>query len=352
MKDEHIFAIRKQLGISLAALYKYSIEYKNEIDHIDEIFYLKGNNKEKVLALLYMFSSGEEDEVVQKYREQTRLTKIEYNSVKVLENYKLLLLTALVYNEAFYAMAVNCRGFISAGLPIEKIEEDIITPNAKIRRFDSQNNARRFFPIASKEMKVVAAVVGCVLIFLLGVLLSNLVLNRGTGLQFGNELTNSSLAAQGKLLVDDRIFSSSIRMELLSPSIATARAGMSEVTINKATIDYYIDYFTKAIQNDEKNADLYINRGVAYTLDENFEAGIEDFNEAIKLDSGNYDAYFAKGILCWRQYQKHETTASLEMAISALELIPQNYKYKDNVDDYLYVLNDKFPIRIHPTQSY
>jgi hypothetical protein len=36
-----------------------------------------------------------------------------------------MLLTALIYNRAFYAMTENYRGFISAGLPVGKVEGEI-----------------------------------------------------------------------------------------------------------------------------------------------------------------------------------------------------------------------------------
>jgi hypothetical protein len=117
--------MRRRLGVSLAAIQNYNREHKNEIEHIGDIFDLKGENREKVMALLYMFSCGEEDNVVRQYREQTGLNKAEHDPSDLLEQYKVLLLTALVYNRDFYAMAVNSRGFADAGLTVGETEEKI-----------------------------------------------------------------------------------------------------------------------------------------------------------------------------------------------------------------------------------
>ena len=129
MKTKRIDAIRRQLGISLTAISKYNNEHRAVIEHIGDIFDLKGENRKKVLTLLYMFSSGEEDDVIQKYREQTGLNNAEHNPANLLEQYKVMLLTALIYNRAFYAMTENYRGFISAGLPVGKVEGEILETN-------------------------------------------------------------------------------------------------------------------------------------------------------------------------------------------------------------------------------
>jgi len=126
MKTRHIEIIREQLGVALTTIYHYNNDHKGEIEHIRDIFYLKGASKEKVLALLYMLSSGKEDDAIQKYREQTGLNNIEYNPTSLLDQYKVLLITAMVYNRAFYAMAVNYRGFVSAGLAVGKVEEEAV----------------------------------------------------------------------------------------------------------------------------------------------------------------------------------------------------------------------------------
>jgi hypothetical protein len=127
MKIEHIETIRERLGVAFVTIARYNRDHRDDIKDIRKIFYLKGDSKEKVLALLYMLSSGEEDEAVQKYREQTGFNTVEYDRENLFEKYneyKVLLLTALIYNEAFYAMAMNFRGFVIAGLPVKEVEED------------------------------------------------------------------------------------------------------------------------------------------------------------------------------------------------------------------------------------
>jgi len=77
MRNKQIDSIRRKLGISLATVQNYNREHKSEIEHIGDIFNLKGENKKKVMALLYMFSCGEEDDAVKKYGKQTGLNKSE-----------------------------------------------------------------------------------------------------------------------------------------------------------------------------------------------------------------------------------------------------------------------------------
>jgi hypothetical protein len=119
VKDEHIDTMRRQLGVSLASVQKYSREHKNEIEHIKDIFTLQGDYKEKYLALLYLFSCDEEDNIVKRYREQAGLNKEEYAPANLLERHKVLLITALIYNDDFYAMVINDIGFASVGIDIK-----------------------------------------------------------------------------------------------------------------------------------------------------------------------------------------------------------------------------------------
>jgi hypothetical protein len=122
VKNKHIDTIRRNLGIPLASIQKYNREHKSEIEHIKDIFTLKGDYKEKYLALLYMFCSDTED-IVKRYREQKGLNKAEYEPSVLLEQYKVLLITALIYNRDFYAMVINDIGFAGAGIGIGNEEE-------------------------------------------------------------------------------------------------------------------------------------------------------------------------------------------------------------------------------------
>jgi len=126
-KDMHIHSIRKNLGITLKTISDFINENKNEIENIDAIFSLKGENKKKLLALLYLFASGENDDVVQKYRSKTGLHEAIYNSTSgQITQYNTMLIAALMFNPEFYAMAANYYGAISAGFPVGDIEEDSV----------------------------------------------------------------------------------------------------------------------------------------------------------------------------------------------------------------------------------
>jgi len=161
MKHAHIDAIRRQLGVSLAAVHKFNSEHKDEIEHISDIFNLKGNNKEKVLALLYMFSTDEEDDVIQKYRDQTGLDNAKYNKLSIIEQYKNLLLTALIYNQVFYVAAVNYREFISAGLAVKEVERNsFVTPRnwGGIVQKNEENRQGNIIPFSKSRQTVPDAI--------------------------------------------------------------------------------------------------------------------------------------------------------------------------------------------------
>jgi len=140
LKTEHIEIIRSQLGVALAAISRYNSAHKDEIDSIGDIFYLKGDSKTKVLALLYMLSLGEEDDAVKRYRKETGLNNAECDSASLLEQYKVPLLTALIYNRAFYAMALNYRGFVNAGLAIGEVEKKAFSSGLQLVKPDEGAN--------------------------------------------------------------------------------------------------------------------------------------------------------------------------------------------------------------------
>jgi len=154
LKTEHIEIIRSQLGVALAAISRYNSGHRDEIDNIGDIFYLKGDSKKKVLALLYMLSLGEEDDAVKRYRKETGLNNVEYNCANLLELYKVPLLTALIYNQPFYAMALNYRGFINAGLAIGEVGglRLLVRPDE-----DANNKIRRIWKDTYETDKIAAA---------------------------------------------------------------------------------------------------------------------------------------------------------------------------------------------------
>ena len=126
MRNKHINTICKQLGISLASIQKYNREHRDDIEHIKDIFTLKGDYREKYLALLYMFSDDDDEDIIKRYREQKGMNNAEYDSAQLLERYKVLLITALVYDKDFYAMVINDIGFASMGINIKGAGRDFL----------------------------------------------------------------------------------------------------------------------------------------------------------------------------------------------------------------------------------
>jgi len=372
MKNAQINAICSQFSVSLTAISKYNSEHKNEIDNITDIFYLKGDSKKKILALLYILSSGKDDDAVKRYRKETGLNNDEYDSASLIEQYKVLLLTAMVYNRAFYSMAVNYRGFVNSGLAIGEIEEGSINMAQKTNVNNVSLFNRRKFPerrnirgISHKVIfAVTAAAAGFVIVFFFAVLFK--FFNFGLGRQINNEWTASLI--EPKKTLDGIAYvpmEQGVRMELMLPSGARARGAKIETDSTKATIDYY----TKEMRADKNNADLYISRGIAYTLNGYLEAAVKDFNKAIELDPknssayynralanagmdkgidtivadletvlslnpGDKDAYCALGVVYFNQYQKEDDSMYLDFAKDAFESIKDKDKDKDKEEDY------------------
>jgi len=124
MKTQHVENIRKKLGVALDVITQYNSKNKNEVAHICDIFNLKEDNNEKVLALLYMLSADNNDDAVKKYREKEELNEIRHDSEILVDMYKIPLLTGLIYNPVFYPLAMNYRGYVNRGLSIRKIDNE------------------------------------------------------------------------------------------------------------------------------------------------------------------------------------------------------------------------------------
>ena len=364
-KNTHIDAIRRQLGIALGTISRYNSEHRDEIKHIGDIFCLKNSSKEKVLVLLFMLSFFEKDNAVQKYCEQTNLNNAEYDPATLLDQYKILLLTALVYENTFYAMAINYRESINAGLAVGEIEENStnssIANSGKIIPFSVTRS--RFIKNSQKYLAAAASLAAVVFFTML------IRINTGYGSQVNNAWVSSlkepEKAINGITYNAGEV--NSVRIGLLSPLLDKAMWIKNEAPDNGSTIDYY----TKAIRRDNKNADLYVNRGVAYTIGGYLDSAVKDFNKAIKLDPknasayynraianagknieqdaiindletaisinpGDKDAYYAIGVFYYRQYDNDENKqeALLEAAINSFKNIP-GYKDTDTIMDII-----------------
>jgi len=303
VKNEHIDAVRRQLGISFAAVQKYNREHKDEIEHIKDIFTLKGDYKEKYLALLYMFCSADED-FVKRYREQNGLNKTEYEPSKLLEQYKVLLITALIYNQEFYSMVINDIGFASVGIDIKGTGLSIVRPekqnrDRKIIEFPkSETEDRRFsrFSQASKRNIYIAAAASFLFIFFVTIIIK--IFNMGPGPQINNAW--ASIIKEPEKDVDNLLayvpMEMGVRIDVLSPIPDPDRPIIRGLENETADTEKTISYYNKLIRADKKNANLYNNRGIAYTLDGYIEAAIKDFNKAIELDPANGSAYYNRAI--------------------------------------------------------
>jgi len=128
MKTKHIESIRKQLEVALSTISLYNSSHKEEINHIDDIFNKNILKEEKKLAMSYMLLSDKKDDIVKKYCEKTGFKDPEI----LLEQYKVLLLTAMIYNPFFYTMAINYSSFINTDNIINEPEKTYFIENEEI----------------------------------------------------------------------------------------------------------------------------------------------------------------------------------------------------------------------------
>jgi tetratricopeptide (TPR) repeat protein len=372
-RDMHIDVIRREFNISLDAVFRYNRENRDEIQNIKNIFSLKGGNREKVMTLLFLFSSGEKDAVIQKYGGQTGLNGPQYNLTGLIDKYKLMLVTALIYNPDFYAMAWNFREALNAGLTAGQSGEDSLPGQTKdnILPFKTPRGEipHRGTHKISPAM-IAAAAAGIAVVFFFAVL---------SGLSpggMGERITNTWVASlkEPEKNPDGITYISAgeegARIELLSPLV-----GMAMEASDNAGTEPAINYYTKAIRRERNNAAFYVNRGIACTVNGYLDSAIRDFDKAIELDPGNTAAYYnravaragkgntraaiagfsevmavspgdresfyAIGALYYRQYESSEAHPAvlLDNAIDAFRKI-EGYKDSDIVLDYLLKLRN------------
>jgi tetratricopeptide (TPR) repeat protein len=319
-----------------------------------------------------MFSSGEKDDVIHKYCEQTGLNNSEFYSAGKLDQYKVLLLTALVYDHTFYALVINYREAINAGLAIREIEEKSLDPvmaDLNVIPFRTVPNG---FHI---PLRFLIAVAGFVVIFFFAILIG--VSNTEPEPQVDNawilSLKEPEKERGGNAYISTE--NSGTRIGLLSPLMGMSM-GAKEKNVDA---DLTISHYTKTIRQDRNNPNLYVNRGIAYTLSGYLDSAVKDFNKAIEIDPknasayynraiantgkdvefsiviadletaiainpGDKDAYYAIGVLYYRQYEKEEEkpVAILEKAIDAFSHI-MDYKDSYIIFDYLGKISSQNP---------
>ncbi|MCL2441792.1 MAG: tetratricopeptide repeat protein [Treponema sp.] len=258
-KNIHIDNMRSRLGVTLGVISMYNNEH-NAVRNADIL-----NNREMVLALLHMLSMTENDDVIKKYCEQTDMNCAEPE--KLVEKYKVQLLAAMIYDRAFYAMAINYKQAIAAGLSVTAEKKE------NIIRFPRGNK------YSGRTYKTIIASAACI-----ALILSFAILLRLANPGYGEQIDKNNawfLSLKG---------SEDTRIDLVSPIFEMA---MSTETEHKMP---QIRGFTKAIRKDKNNAGLYVNRGVALTLNGYLDSAVKDFDKAIELDPDSASAYYNRAI--------------------------------------------------------
>ncbi|MDR2700829.1 MAG: tetratricopeptide repeat protein [Spirochaetaceae bacterium] len=365
-RNRHIDAIRRRFGITLKAVSLYNSLNRDEITNSGKIFCLKGTDREKVLALLYMISFDEQDNVIRKFCADTGLNDAQYNSAGTLiDRYGTMLTAALIYNPLLYAMAVNYYGAINAGFAAGEVEEDSLYKAKEDSSLkNKKNNIRAFKKPPFNSRMVFAAAAVFAVVFFIALLFRT---NNGTGRRISNDwiagLTEPQRGQDGVSFVSD---GKGARIGITSPLVGIAMASDPK----KADVSDAAAYYTKAIGTEKNNAALYVNRGIAHTLQGYVDSAIADFNKAIELEPDNTSAYFnravalagkgktddaiadlmtvisinpgdsetyyALGVLYFRQYENDETKSHvlLEKSLDTFLHI-QGYKDADFIFDYL-----------------
>ena len=77
------------------------------------------------------------------------------------------------------------------------------------------------------------------------------------------------------------------------------KLGLSEY--EKGNNKQAINYFSKGIEYDPKDASLYNNRGLAYYNLEQYDKAIADYTKAIEIKPDFADAYYNRGLAYFRK---------------------------------------------------
>jgi tetratricopeptide (TPR) repeat protein len=367
-RDMHIDALRRKFAITLEMVSRYNRENMDEIKNIRTLFLLNGDDREKVLVLLCLFSSGEDNSLIQSYRTQAGLNYPQYdNKVALIDKYKVMIVTALIYNPVFYSMTLNFLAALESGFSAGDFGQGSFPGQIK-----GKGAAIISFSVLSSSLykipRPVVAAAGLAVIFSLMVLIK--LFMGGAEMRVSNRWVASLIEPQKDRngiaylsATDGRT-----RIELPSPLIGMAMGNGNDAAGSNATVDYY----SRAIRRNRNNSALYVNRGIAYTVNGYLDLAVKDFTKAIEIDPQNIAAYYnraiaytgkgvaetetaikdlqtavginpddreslyALGVLyCW-QYENDETkpAALLQNAINSFERI-RNYKDVDIILDYL-----------------
>jgi adenylate cyclase len=79
----------------------------------------------------------------------------------------------------------------------------------------------------------------------------------------------------------------------------------------------------KALKLDPESAEAHASRGVAYSLNKDYGAAEEEFEEAISLDPMSFEAYYLYARTC---FAKGDLPKAIRMYEKAMEVNPQDYQ--------------------------
>ncbi|GGF52729.1 hypothetical protein GCM10011332_02440 [Terasakiella brassicae] len=130
-------------------------------------------------------------------------------------------------------------------------------------------------------------------------------------------------AAQGWFLANENdraraVLSTAINLDETNPDLYVDRAHV------RASTRHYtdaLDDLNKAVSLDENLVDAYVFRGTIYRLTENFEEAWRDINHALALMPDNADALLERGMLY--RIEGHNDLARQDW-MSAIEIDPQS----------------------------
>jgi len=313
-KHIHIDSIRKNLGITLVAVSNYNSANRDEIENIETIFSLQGTNKEKVLALLYLLASGENNDVIQSYRNQTGLQETLYDSSSSsITKYFLMLVTAFIYVPTFYTTAINYYGAISIGLPVGVVEDKSISIEKKIKK-----NILFSFPKAVVKIAIPAAVAAIALL----VLFINFQLSKPGGLTLPSgpsvPIAMSTLTPEAIQNVEDLFSGSRLR-------------GENNKTTNE--LNEKIAEYTSAFNANPNDYDTCINLIFLYIQRDSWADVVEFSTKALDISKGDPLALLIRG-LSYYEMGGHDQNA-LEDLQTVIKMNIQSKKaYFDMVDIY------------------
>jgi hypothetical protein len=266
--------IRRQFHLSLKQIAAYHRDHKDEIDTIETILSEDNKAPEKLQALLLLFS----------------------NPSSVPEEYRLPLLSALVYRPNLYAMALNYQGALASGLE---------GPAISVEKRQRRRSFKR--PYVSRAL-LAAACMAAALVFILLPMRRTAIEKKWTA-----AIEAPPLAA-GESLYQSGY--QGVRLKAPSPLLITGTVKDSKLP-DPERQKKLINNYSQAIMRDMNNSALYVDRGAAFTAAGFLDSAIRDFNTALTLDPGNSSARYNLALALMGKGNGDEALAELEALLKA-----------------------------------